>query len=183
MAGTGRGRPVGLVLLALGPVLAAAYAAAGHAAIRTAVRAQTTGPGWEGRVDADGMTAVGVDTWRLVWWTTLFAGLLAVAFVVIGVLLRRSGRGRTFLLVLSGVLIVPYVAVLVVAFLNPVRLLAGLYDEDGFAGGLPSWQPSLAFVLVAAGLAQAAGLALAAGTRGLPAAAPDPESASPGGSA
>ncbi|SDI03379.1 hypothetical protein [Nonomuraea jiangxiensis] len=177
MARNVRGRPIGLVLLALGPLLVAAYAVVNHAAIRTAVRAQITAPGWEGRVDADGMTAVGVDTWRLIWWLTLAVELLAVAFGVIGVLLRRSGRGRTFLLVLSGVLIVPYAAASLVAFVNPVRLLAELYNADGFVDGLPSWLSGTALILVAAGLAQAVGLASAAGASRRPPVAADQERA------
>ncbi|MGI5292473.1 hypothetical protein ACQEVF_55510 [Nonomuraea polychroma] len=153
----------GLLLLALGPVLAAAYAAVNHAAIRTAAKAQVNGPEWEGgRIGADGLTSLGVDAWRLVWWTALLVGLVAVAYAVIGVLLRRPRRGRALLLVLSGFLIVPYVLGFAVAFLNPVRLLAGLYDAADFAAGVPSWQQATAFLLLAAGLAQAAGLVLAA---------------------
>ncbi|MFG1701800.1 hypothetical protein ACFLIM_01280 [Nonomuraea sp. M3C6] len=164
MAGSGRGQPVGFVLLALGPILAAAYAAVNHVAIRTAVQAQIAGPEWEGgRVDADGMTAVGVDTWRLVWWTALFVGVVAVAFVLIGVLLRRRGRGRTLLLVFSGVLIVPYAVGFLVALINPVKGLGGLYDVPDFVDGVPPWQPGTAFILLAAGLAQAVGLTMAAG--------------------
>ncbi|MBF8187283.1 hypothetical protein ITP53_16390 [Nonomuraea sp. K274] len=160
-----RGR-VGLVLLALGPVLAAAYAVVNHAAIRLASKAQVGGPEWEGgRVGADGMTALGVDSWRLVSWTSLLVGALAVAYVVIGVLLRRRSRGRAFLLVSSGVLIVPYALAFLVALLNPVRILAGLYDSPDFAAGIPSWQPAAALIPLAGGLAQAAGLAVVAGRR------------------
>ncbi|TDD19484.1 hypothetical protein [Nonomuraea diastatica] len=163
MAESRRRRPIDLVLLALGPVLAAAYAAANHAAIRVAVRAQVTGPEWEGGpVGAGEMTALGADTWRLTWWIALFVGVVAIAYVVIGVLLRRRGRGRTLLLVLSGVLIVPYALAFLVALINPVHLLAGLYDSPGFASGVPGWQAGTAFIVLAAGLAQTAGLAMAA---------------------
>ncbi|HEX4812762.1 MAG TPA: hypothetical protein VFV66_08415 [Nonomuraea sp.] len=167
---------VGLVLLALGPVLAAAYATVGRAAVLAAARAQTGGPGWEGgRVGADGLTALGADAWRLVWWTALLVGVVAAAYVAIGVLLRRRGRGRALLLVLSGFLILPYALGVVAAFADPVRLLARLYDSPDFLAGIPSWQPATAFLLLAAGLAQAAGLALAlsrrAAGKGAPAAA------------
>ncbi|RVX39440.1 hypothetical protein EDD27_1797 [Nonomuraea polychroma] len=67
---------------------------------------------------------------------------------------------------MSGFLIVPYVLGFAAAFLNPVRLLAGLYDAADFAAGVPSWQPATAFLLLAAGLAQAAGLVLAAAEAG-----------------
>lgn len=108
----------GLVLLALGPVLAAAYAAVNHAAIRTAAKAQVDGPGWEGgRVGADGLTSLGVYAWRVVGWTALLVGVVAVA---------------------------------------------GLYDAADFAAGVPSWQPATAFLIAAAGVAQTAGLVLAA---------------------
>ncbi|WP_043638533.1 hypothetical protein [Nonomuraea candida] len=163
MSGSGRGRPVELVLLALGPVLVAAYAGAGHLAVRAAVRAQIAGPSWEGgRIDASQMTSLGVDTWRLTWWTALLVGVVALAYAVIGALLRRGGRGRTLLLVVSGVLVAPYALGFLVALVNPVRLLAGLYDSPDFAGGLPGWQPYTAFLLAAAGLVQAVGLAMAA---------------------
>ncbi|TDD54251.1 hypothetical protein E1286_05915 [Nonomuraea terrae] len=163
MAGSDRGRPAGLVLLALGPVLAAAYAGAGHVAVQAAVRAQISGPGWEGgRIDADGMTSLGLDAWRVTWWTALLVGVVALAYVVIGLLLRRHGRGRAFLLVLSGTLIVPYVLGFAVALVNPVKLLASLYDVPDFAAGLPAWHSATAFLLLAAGLAQAVGLPLAA---------------------
>ncbi|WP_211370655.1 hypothetical protein, partial [Nonomuraea turkmeniaca] len=108
------------------------------------------------------LTSLGVDAWRLVWWTALLVGVVAVAYAVIGVLLRRPRRGRTLLLVVSGFLIVPYALGFVVAFLNPVRLLAALYDAADFAAGVPSWQTATAFLILAAGLAQAAGLVLAA---------------------
>ncbi|MEQ4716354.1 hypothetical protein [Nonomuraea sp. B19D2] len=159
----GRRWPVALGLLVLGPVLAAAYAGVNLVAIKAAVQAQVTGPKWAGgRLGPDGMTALGADTWQLVWWTALLAGVLGVAYAVIGVLLRRRGRGRTILFVLSGVLIVPYVLAVVVALLNPVRLMAKLYNSPDFAGGLPAWQAGTVLILVAAGLAQAAGLSLAA---------------------
>jgi hypothetical protein len=157
---------VGLVLLALGPVLAAAYAAVNRAAIVVAAKAQVSGPEWEGgRVGADGLTAVGVDAWRVVWWTAVLVGAIALAYVAIGLLLWRRGRGRSFLLVLSGFLILPYALGVVIAFVNPVRALPKLYDTPGFADGIPSWQPATAFLLLAAGLAQATGLPLAARRR------------------
>lgn len=158
-----RGRVAGLVLLAMGPALVAAYAGAGHVAVRAGVRAQVTGPGWQGgRIDAAGMTSLGVDAWRLTWWTAAFAGLVALSYVVIGALLRRGRRGRTPLLVLSGLLIVPYALSFVVALVNPVALLARPYQSPDFAAGLPPWQPATAYLLLAAGLAQGAGLVLAA---------------------
>jgi hypothetical protein len=159
----GSGRPAGIVLLALGPTLAAAYAGAGHLAIRAAVRAQTAGPEWEGgRIDGSGLTSLGVDTWRLTWWTAMVVGLAAVAYLVFGVLLLRERRGRTVILVVSGVLIVPYALGFGVALFNPVELLAGLYDSPDFLAGLPAWQPYTAWLLLAGGLAQAVGMVMAA---------------------
>jgi hypothetical protein len=159
-----RGRIV-LVLLALGPVLVAAYAAAGHSAIRLASKAQVDGPEWGGGpMGAGEMTALGVDSWRLVTWTSLLMGVLAMAYVIIGVLLRRRSRGRALLLVSSGVLVVPYALGFFVALLNPVRSLAGLYDSPDFEAGIPSWQPATVLILLAGGLAQAAGVSLAAMT-------------------
>ncbi|MFC4007643.1 hypothetical protein ACFOY2_10435 [Nonomuraea purpurea] len=166
MAGNGRRWPIGLILLVLGPVLTAVYAGVNHVAIRMASKAQVTGPEWQGgrgRVGADGLTSMGVDAWRLTWWIAAFAGVLAVAFVVIGLLLRRRSRGRTVLLVLSGVLIVPYAFAFFVALYNPMRLLAGLYDQADFENGIPSWQSGTALLLLAAGLSQAIGLSMAAG--------------------
>ncbi|MEU6710777.1 hypothetical protein ABZ897_04785 [Nonomuraea sp. NPDC046802] len=166
MAGSGRRGPIGLILLALGPVLTAVYAGVNHAAIRMASKAQVAGPQWQGgqgRVGADGLTSLGVDAWRLTWWTAAFVGVLAVAFVVIGLLLRRRARGRTVLLVLSGVLIVPYAFAFLVAMINPMKLLAELYKVPDFVSGIPSWQSSASFLLLAAGLSQAIGLSLAAG--------------------
>ncbi|MGN9839516.1 hypothetical protein ACTMTI_15480 [Nonomuraea sp. H19] len=161
MARSGR---ISLVLLALGPALTAAYAAANRVAIEAATEAQINGPEWEGGgpVDADGMTALGVDTWQLIWWTALVVGVVAVAFAAIGVLLRRHRRGRALLLVLSGVLIVPYALGFLAAFLVPLHVFAGLYDAPDFVAGIPSWQPATAFLLLAAGVAQAIGLSLAA---------------------
>ncbi|MEV4178860.1 hypothetical protein [Nonomuraea sp. NPDC049709] len=162
MSGSGRGRPVDVVLLALGPVLVAAYAVTGHLAVRTAVRAQIAGPEWEGgSIDSSGMTSLGIDTWRVTWWTALVVGLVAVAYTAIGTLLRRAGRGRTLLLVVSGVLIVPYALGVFVAMNNPVKLLAQLYDSPDFAAGLPPWQPYNFLLLLAAGLIQAVGLPMA----------------------
>ncbi|GAA3555654.1 hypothetical protein GCM10022419_040100 [Nonomuraea rosea] len=164
MAGSGRGRPVGLVLLALGPVLVAAYAAVNRVAIQLAAAAQVKGPEWGGRrVGSDGLTSLGVDTWRAVWWSAAFLGAVAVAFVVIGAHLRRSSRGRTPLLVLSGVLIVPYAVVILLAYLNPVRLLGEFYDAPDFSDGIPSWQGAAFLLLIAAGLAQAVGFSITAG--------------------
>ncbi|MEV0229013.1 hypothetical protein [Nonomuraea sp. NPDC050786] len=155
--------PVALGLLALGPLLAAAYAGVNLVAIRAAVQAQVAGPEWAGgRLGPGGMTALGTDTWRLVSWTALLAGFLSVVYAVIGVLLRRRGRGRTFLLVLSGVLIVPYALAVLVALVNPVKMLPELYDSPDFAGGIPAWQAGTVAILVAAGLAQAVGLCMAA---------------------
>ncbi|SEG84295.1 hypothetical protein SAMN05444920_105343 [Nonomuraea solani] len=157
----GSGRAIGLVLLALGPVLAAAYAGAGLVAIRMAVRAQVAGPGWAGAPIAPGaMTALGADTWQVTWWTALLAGLVALAYVVIGVLLRRRARGRKALLVLSGVLIIPYALGFFVALLNPVKMMAGFYDKPDFAAGLPGWQSATPLILLAAALAQAVALAM-----------------------
>ncbi|TYB67809.1 hypothetical protein FXF51_13645 [Nonomuraea sp. PA05] len=159
----GSGRLAGLVLLALGPVLAAAYAGAGHVAVRAAVRAQLAGPGWQGGgVDESGLTSLGVDTWRLTWWTAAVVGLAAVAYLVFGVLLQRERRGRTLILVVSGVLIVPYALGFGVALFNPVVLLANLYESPDFLAGLPAWQPYTAWLLLAGGLAQAVGMVLAA---------------------
>lgn len=159
----GRARPVGLVLLALGPVLVAAYAGAGYLAVRGAVRAQVADPGWPGGlIDASGMTSLGVDTWRLTWWIALFVGVVALAYAVMGALLRRRGRGRTSLLVISGVLILPYALGFLIALINPVRALAGLYDSPDFVAGLPPWQPATAYLLLAAGLVQAVGMSIAA---------------------
>ncbi|MGP3930729.1 hypothetical protein [Nonomuraea sp. KM88] len=157
--------PNDLVLLALGPVLAAAYAAANYAAIRAGVRAEIAGPGWEGgRLGAGEMTALGADTWQLTWWTALFAGLMAVAYVVLGALLRRRGRGRTPLMVLSGVLIVPYALAFFVALLNPVHVLPGLYESPDFAAGVPGWQVATPLIVLVGGLAQAVGMTMAAST-------------------
>ncbi|MGW4961930.1 hypothetical protein ACWEPL_32340 [Nonomuraea sp. NPDC004186] len=159
----GKRRLIDFVLPALGPVLAAAYAGVNHVAIEAAVKAQIAGPEWAGgRLAADGMTGLGRDAWRLVLATAVVVGVLGVVYAVIGVLLRRGGRGRTPLLVLSGVLIVPYALAVLVALINPARALAGLYDTPDFAGGLPGWQSATVLVLVAAGLAQAAGVAMAA---------------------
>lgn len=153
---------VGLVLLALGPLLVAAYAAVNRAAIQAAAQAQVNGAQWEGGlVGADGLTSLGVDAWRVILGIALLVGVVAVAYVAIGVLLRRRTRGRTFLLVLSGFLILPYALGFLVALADPVRALAGLYDKPDFEDGIPSWQAATAFLLPAAGLAQAAGLVLA----------------------
>ncbi|MFC5830740.1 hypothetical protein [Nonomuraea insulae] len=157
----GRARPVGLVLLALGPVLVAAYAGAGYLAVRRGVRAQVSDPGWPGgMIDASGMTTLGVDSWRLTWWTALFVGVVALAYAVMGMLLRR-GRGRTPLLVISGVLILPYSLGFLIALINPVRGLAALSDSPEFLSGLPPWQSALAYLLLAAGLVQAVGMSIA----------------------
>ncbi|MFF4614504.1 hypothetical protein [Nonomuraea jabiensis] len=154
---------IALVLLALGPILAAAYAVLNLVAIEAAVKAQITGPEWSGgRLLADGMTGLGRDSWRLVLATAVVVGVLGVVYAVIGVLLRRGGRGRTPLLVLSGVLIVPYALAVLSALVNPTRALAGLYDTPDFADGLPGWQSATVLILVAAGLAQAVGVATAA---------------------
>ncbi|AQZ64865.1 unnamed protein product [[Actinomadura] parvosata subsp. kistnae] len=158
----GRGGRVGLVLLALGPALVAAYAGAGYVAIKAAVRAQVTGPEWAGRkAGAAGFTSLGVDTWRLTWWTALVVGLVAVLYLLFGVLLRRGSRGRTLILVVSGLLIVPYALGFGVALFNPPAMLANLYDNPDFLAGLPAWQPFTAWLLLAAGLAQAVGMVLA----------------------
>ncbi|NBE95381.1 hypothetical protein FE391_17690 [Nonomuraea sp. KC401] len=165
MAEGGRRRPTELVLLALGPVLAAAYAAVNHTAIRAGVRAEVTGPGWEGDPPAAGeMTALGTDLWRLTWWIAAFMGVVAVAYLVMGVLLRRRGRGRTLLMVLSGVLMVPYALVFFAALSNPVHVLPGLYESPDFAAGVPGWQAATPLIVLVAGLAQAAGMTMAAST-------------------
>ncbi|GAB2906973.1 hypothetical protein ACFMQL_27515 [Nonomuraea fastidiosa] len=159
----GRGRPAGLVLLALGPVLAAAYAGAGYLGVRAAVRAQIADPEWEGgRIDASGMTTMGADAWRIILLTALFAGLVALAYLVIGLLLRRPGRGRTALLVVSGLLILPYTLAFAIALLNPARALAALTDQSGFVSGLPDWQSYAAYLILIGGVAQAVGMVMAA---------------------
>ncbi|MEO3804137.1 hypothetical protein [Nonomuraea sp. B1E8] len=111
------------------------------------------------------MTALGTDLWRLTWWIALFMGVVAVAYLVIGALLRRRGRGRTLLMVLSGVLIVPYALVFFVALTNPVRSLPGLYDSPDFAAGVPGWQAATPLIVLAAGLAQAVGMTMAGSAR------------------
>ncbi|KAB8192838.1 hypothetical protein FH608_025630 [Nonomuraea phyllanthi] len=161
---TGSRRPITLYLLALGPVLAAAYAGANLVAIKAAVRAQVASPEWEGALPGpDEMTALGTDVWRVVLMTALLAGALAVAYAVIGLLLRRGSRKRTFLFVLSGVLMVPYALAVFVALLNPVAGLAALYDTPGFTAGLPGWQGGTVVLLVVAALSQAIGLSAATG--------------------
>ncbi|WP_188192828.1 hypothetical protein [Nonomuraea sp. SYSU D8015] len=152
---------VGLVLLALGPILAAAYAGVNRLAIQEGAKAQVNGPEWEGgRVGADGLTSLGAEAWQLVWWTALLVSVVALAYVAIGVLLRRPGRGRTFLLVLSGFLILPYALGFLIAFIDPVRLLAGLRDAGDFVDGLPPWQEATPFLLLTGGLVQAVGMVL-----------------------
>lgn len=164
MAGNGRGRLAGLVLLALGPVLVTLYAGLGLLAVRGAAAAQIADPAWAGgRISAGGLTSLGVDAWRMTWWTALLVGVVALAYTVIGLLLRRPlHRGRAFLLVLSGFLIFPYALGFVVALVNPAKLLAGLYGASGFVSGLPSWQPAAAFLLLGAGAVQSVGLVVAA---------------------
>ncbi|GAA3699224.1 hypothetical protein GCM10022224_076460 [Nonomuraea antimicrobica] len=158
----GFGRPVGLVLLGLGPVLVAAYAGAGHTAVRAAVREQVAGPSWEGgRIDDSGMTSLGLDTWQLTGLTALVTGVVALAVAVIGALLLRPRRGRTTLLVVSGFLILPYALGFLVALVNPVRILGSLRSAD-FVAGLPAWQPFTAVLLLAAGLVQAVGMSMTA---------------------
>lgn len=159
---SGKGRPAAVVLLALGPVLAAAYAGAEYVGIRAAVRAQVAHPEWEGgRIDASGMTTTGADSWRIAALVALFAGLMSLAYLVIGLLLRRPRRGRTALLVISGVLILPYALAFAVALLDPGRGLAALGDQVGFVEGLPAWQPYTAYLILIGGLAQAAGMVMA----------------------
>ncbi|TDE47480.1 hypothetical protein E1295_22770 [Nonomuraea mesophila] len=157
-----RRRSTDLVLLALGPLLAPVYAAVNYAAIKAGVRAEVTGPEWEGDPPAAGeMTALGTDLWRLTVWIALFMGLVAVVYLVMGVLLRRRSRGRTVIMVLSGVLIVPYSLVFFVALANPVLALAGLYDTPDFSAGVPGWQAATPLIVLVAGLAQAVGMAMA----------------------
>ncbi|MET8869124.1 hypothetical protein ABZW11_39875 [Nonomuraea sp. NPDC004580] len=157
------GRPAGLVLLALGPVLAAAYAGAGHLGVRAAVRAQIADPKWEGgTIDDSGMTSTGTDAWQMILLTALLAGLVALAYLVIGLLLRRPRRGRTALLVVSGVLVLPYTLAFAVALINPARALAGLTGQSGFVAGLPGWQSYAAYLILLGGLAQSAGMVMAA---------------------
>jgi hypothetical protein len=159
---------VSIVLLVSGPVLAAAYAAVNHAAIRTAAGAQRKGPEWAGgRVGADGLTSLGADVWWMVKGIALVVGLAAVGVAVVGLLLGRPGRARGFLLVLSGVLIVPYALGFAAALYNPVSAMAQFYDSPDFSGGIPSWQRSTALILLAGGLAQAVG-AVRTAARGLP---------------
>ncbi|NUR93074.1 MAG: hypothetical protein HOY71_54140 [Nonomuraea sp.] len=146
-----RGRPFGAALLVSGPVLVGAYAAVNYAAISAASRAQG------GRVTAGGLTSLGTDVWWVVKGITLVAGVAALTVAVVGLLLRRAGRARGFLLVLAGVPIVPYALGIAVAFANPVPWMAGFYRSPGFAAALPSWQPASALLLVAAALAQTAG--------------------------
>ncbi|NUP67946.1 MAG: hypothetical protein HOW71_37920 [Nonomuraea sp.] len=149
-----RGRPGGPVLLMSGPVLVGAYAAVNYAAIRAASGAQRSG---SGRVTPDGLTSLGVDVWWVVKGVTLVVGFAALTVAVVGLLLRRRGRGRSFLLVLAGVPIVPYALGIAVAFANPVPWMATFYRSPDFAAALPSWQPASALILLAAALAQAAG--------------------------
>lgn len=146
-----RARLVGLLLLALGPVLVAAYTGTSYLAVRRGVRA---------RVDASGMTTLGVDGWRLTWWTALFVGVVALAYTVMGMLLRR-GRGGMSLLVIAGVLIIPYALGFFIALMNPVRGLAALSDSTEFLSALPPWQSVLAYLLLVAGLVQAVGMSIA----------------------
>ncbi|MFI6923711.1 hypothetical protein ACIBIZ_27505 [Nonomuraea spiralis] len=146
-----RARPGSLALLLSGPVLVAAYAAVNHAAISTASRAAG------GRITSGGLTALGADLWWVVKGVALVAGLAAAGLAVVGVLLRRRGRGRSPLLVLSGVLVVPYALGVAVALYNPVPRLAAFYRSPAFADALPPWQAGSALLLLAAALAQVVG--------------------------
>nr|SBO94559.1 hypothetical protein BN4615_P4075 [Nonomuraea gerenzanensis] len=146
--------------------MVAAYAGAGRVAIEAGVRAQIGDPAtWTGLVHPSGLTTLGVDTWRLTWWTALVVGLVSVLYTVFGVLLRRGSRGRALILVMSGVLIVPYALGFGVALFNPPVMMGNFYDSPEFLSGLPGWQPYTAWLLLAGGLCQAVGLVRAATRR------------------
>ncbi|MFI7690955.1 hypothetical protein ACIBQ6_17930 [Nonomuraea sp. NPDC049655] len=145
-----------LILLLSGPVLAAAYAAVNYAALRTASGAR--GPDPADPMTSGGLTSLGSDLWWIVRGIALVAGVAAAGIAVVGLLLRRAARGRGALLVLSGVLILPYTLGLAAAVYNPVPRLAGFYDHQTFADALPPYQWFSALLLLAAALAQAVGM-------------------------
>ncbi|MEV3980119.1 hypothetical protein [Nonomuraea sp. NPDC049758] len=151
-----RGRTGTLILLLSGPVLAAAYAAVNYAALRTASGAR--GPDPADPMTSGGLTSLGSDLWWIVRGIALVAGVAAVGIAVVGLLLGRAARGRGALLVLSGVLILPYALGLAAAVYNPVPRLPGFYDYPAFADALPPYQWFSALLLVAAALAQAVGM-------------------------
>ncbi|MFF0861711.1 hypothetical protein ACFYUV_08150 [Nonomuraea sp. NPDC003560] len=151
-----RGRTGTLILLLSGPVLAAAYAAVNYAALRTASEAR--GPDPADPMTSGGLTSLGSDLWWIVRGIALVAGVAAAGIAVVGLLLRRAARGRGALLVLSGVLILPYTLGLAAAVYNPVPRLAGFYDHQTFADALPPYQWFSALLLLAAALAQAVGM-------------------------
>ncbi|MGW4405793.1 hypothetical protein ACWEJ6_17325 [Nonomuraea sp. NPDC004702] len=151
-----RGRTGTLILLLSGPVLAAAYAAVNYAALRTASAAR--GPDPADPMTSGGLTSLGSDLWWIVRGIALVAGVAAAGIAVVGLLLRRAARGRGALLVLSGVLILPYTLGLAAAVYNPVPRLAGFYDHQTFADALPPYQWFSALLLLAAALAQAVGM-------------------------
>ncbi|MER6508008.1 hypothetical protein ABT158_14410 [Nonomuraea sp. NPDC001636] len=151
-----RGRTGTLILLLSGPVLAAAYAAVNYAALRTA--SGTRGPDPADPMTSGGLTSLGSDLWWIVRGIALVAGVAAAGIAVVGLLLRRAARGRGALLVVSGVLILPYVLGLAAAVYNPVPRLPGFYDHQAFAGALPPYQYFSALLLLVAALAQAVGM-------------------------
>ncbi|MGW2220788.1 hypothetical protein ACWCSD_37870 [Nonomuraea sp. NPDC001684] len=152
-----RGRTGTLILLLSGPVLAAAYAAVNYAALRTASGAR--GPDPADPMTSGGLTSLGSDLWWIVRGIALVAGVAAAGIAVVGLLLlRRAAQGRGALLVLSGVLILPYALGLAAAVYNPVPGLAGFYDHQAFADALPPYQWFSALLLLAAALAQAIGM-------------------------
>jgi len=103
------------------------------------------------------MTYVAENAWQWTWWITLRTSLLGVALVVIGaLLLRLRGRARTVLLAVAWILAAPYLLILFLGWLNPVR--AGIIDAPDHDAGLPWWQPATILILMAAALAQAVGL-------------------------
>ncbi|MEV4394609.1 hypothetical protein [Nonomuraea sp. NPDC049607] len=151
-----RGRTGTLVLLLSGPVLVAAYAAVNYAALRTASQARAGDPG--GRITSGGLSSLGSDLWWITRGVALVAAVAAVGLAVVGLLLRRATRRRGALLVLSGVLILPYTLGVMAAVYNPAPRLAGFYDDVAFEDALPPWQYASSLLVVVAALAQAVGM-------------------------
>ncbi|MDR8407986.1 hypothetical protein MTP10_04480 [Nonomuraea sp. 3-1Str] len=148
----------GLVLLTMGTALVPVYAALNYVAIQMGDEALRRGPEWEGGVPLnDAMSPVAAYAWMWTCWVALGAGLVGVALIVIGaLLLRLRGRGRTGLLTAAWVIAVPYLPILFLALLNPVR--AGIFDLPDYEAGLPWWQSATHYLLMAAALVQAMGL-------------------------
>ncbi|MFI9590780.1 hypothetical protein [Nonomuraea sp. NPDC052265] len=147
-----RGRTGTLVLLLSGPVLVAVYAAVNYAALRVASRSRGDA------ITSGGLSSLGSEFWWIALGIALVAGVAAVGVAVAGLLLRRATRGRIALLVVSGVLILPYALGLFVAIANPMRGLAALYDEEAFVDAVPPWQLGSCLLLLVAALAQAVGM-------------------------